>query len=68
MYYLRYKNMSFESFRPAPEGEETIDPNQLPLEARDLAKSLGATEKELEVISNKPVEELREEAEVPYQD
>jgi hypothetical protein len=55
--------MSFESFRPAPEGEETIDPNELVLEGRDLAQSLGATEKELEAIPNTPVEELIVEAE-----
>lgn len=54
--------MNFETFRPASE-EETIDPDKLVKEARDLAQNLGATEQELADIQNKPVEELREEAE-----
>jgi hypothetical protein len=62
MYYLRYKNMSIESFIPASE-EEAINPSTLAQEARGLAKELGTTEKELEAIPYKPVGELREEAE-----
>jgi DNA-binding Xre family transcriptional regulator len=56
--------MSFETLRPAPEEKETIDTNQLALEGRDLAESLGATEQELEAIPNTPEKKLRVEAEI----
>lgn len=55
--------MSFKNFRPKSEEEELIDPDQLVKEARDLAQNLGATEQELATIPNKPVKELRAEAE-----